>query len=164
MNDSLVKENLSPWWRRTVILVLAFGFTVLIWMTTQTYRNAPPIPGRVVTESGETIFTADDILSGQEVFLRYGLMENGTVWGHGGYLGPDFSAAYLHALALEAGEMLAKKAYDRRFQDLKPPERAAIEAEVQQALKQNRYDPKTKILSFTAFETASYRNQIDAWK
>jgi len=164
MNDSLAKESLSPWWRRAVILVLVFGFGVLIWMTTETYRNAPPIPDRVVTDSGETIFTADDILSGQEVFLRYGLMENGTIWGHGGYLGPDFSAAYLHALALEAGEVLSKKNYDRRPQELKPPERAAVEAEVQQALKQNRYDPRTKTLSFTAFEAASYRNQIGAWK
>ena len=31
-----------------------------------------------------------DILAGQEVFLKYGLMDNGTVWRHGVYLGPDF--------------------------------------------------------------------------
>jgi nitric oxide reductase subunit B len=28
------------------------------------------------------VFTRDDILSGQQVFLKYGLMENGTIWGH----------------------------------------------------------------------------------
>ena len=25
------------------------------------------------------------------MFLKYGLMNNGTIWGHGGMLGPDFS-------------------------------------------------------------------------
>jgi nitric oxide reductase subunit B len=86
-------EKLSPWWRNSVILIMVIGFTVLIWMTATTYRDAPPIPEKVVSIRGETIFTGEDILAGQEVFLKYGLMENGSIWGHGAYLGPDFSAA-----------------------------------------------------------------------
>jgi len=161
MNDSLAKESFHPGGggghsRPRV------RFGVLIWMTTETYRNAPPIPDKVVTDSGETIFTADDILQGRRSFSGMASWKTGRSGGTGGYLGPDFSATYLHALALEAGEVLSKKNYDRRPQELKPPERAAVEAEVQQALKQNRYDPRTKTLSFTAFEAASYRNQTDA--
>src|SRR5512136_2084527 len=101
-------DVLSPWWRNSVILVLALGFTVLIWIAVRAYKDAPPIPVKVVGPVGETIFSRDDILAGQEVFLKYGLMENGTIWGHGAYLGPDFSAAYLHTLSMDAAETIAR--------------------------------------------------------
>ncbi|MEJ2560900.1 MAG: nitric-oxide reductase large subunit, partial [Anaerolineae bacterium] len=106
-------ETLSPWWRHAVILVMVLGFTVLIWLAVRTYTDAPPIPEKVMSPSGETIFTREDILGGQQVFLRYGLMENGTIWGHGAYLGPDFSAEYLHAQVTDAGEMMANQRYGR---------------------------------------------------
>jgi nitric oxide reductase subunit B len=73
-----------------VILILIAGFTVLIVLAILTYRNAPPIPEQVVGPSGEVVFTGADIQAGQQVFLRYALMENGTIWGHGAYLGRDF--------------------------------------------------------------------------
>src|SRR5512145_862837 len=95
-------ETLSPWWRHAVILTMICGFTVLIWLATKTYKEAPPIPAQVVSPTGDVIFTQTDILAGQQVFLRYGVMENGSIWGHGAYLGPDFSAEYLHTLALGA--------------------------------------------------------------
>jgi nitric oxide reductase subunit B len=60
------------------------GFAVLSYLTVRTYTDAPPTPGRVEDTSGRTLFTSDDILRGQEVFLKYGLMEHGTLWGHGG--------------------------------------------------------------------------------
>ena len=66
----------------------------------RTYQSDPPIPDRAVDPSGGTVFTGDDILDGQELFLTYGLMQFGTVYGHGAYLGPDFTADYLHRMAL----------------------------------------------------------------
>ena len=87
--------SLSPWWRHSVILVMIAGFSVLSLVTVLTYTNAPPIPEQAVDATGTVIFTGADILMGQEVFLKYGLMEHGTLWGHGAYLGPDYSAEYL---------------------------------------------------------------------
>ena len=84
-----------------MLLALVFGFTILIWVSARTSSQAPPIPERVVGPAGERLFGKSEILDGQSVFLMRGLMENGSVWGHGGYLGPDFSAEYLHALAAE---------------------------------------------------------------
>ena len=52
-----ITDKLSPWWRNSVILVMGIGFAVLIWMTAATYRDAPPIPEKVVSSTGETIFT-----------------------------------------------------------------------------------------------------------
>lgn len=162
-NDKIQFKELSPWWKNTVILIIILGFTVLIWVAVRSYTDAPPIPGKVLSSTGEEIFTNDDILSGQQVFLKYGLMENGTIWGHGAYLGPDFSASYLHTLALDTSEMVAKKNYDRTLSGLTATEKAAVIAEVQQLLKQNRYDPKTDTLIFIPSEVASYRNQIEIW-
>ena len=86
-------ESLSPWWGRAVGLVMVIGFAVLIMLSVKAYDNAPPIPAKAVTADGEVVFTADDVSSGQEVFLKYGLMNNGTIWGHGGiwarFLGAD---------------------------------------------------------------------------
>ena len=132
-------ETLSPWWRKSVMIVLVIGFAVLIWMAIRAHKDAPPIPEKVVGPSGETIFTRDEIIAGQEVFLKYGLMENGTIWGHGAYLGPDFSAEYLHTLAIDAREHLAKQYYQREWATLSSTEQAAIRGEVQQLLKENRY-------------------------
>ena len=123
-------ESLSLWWRNAVILVLITGFSILIWIAVRAYRDAPPIPEKVVSTMGETVFTGGDIVAGQQVFLKYGLMENGTIWGHGAYLGPDFSAEYLHTLALDAGEMLARQYYRRGLAELSPIERETINSEV----------------------------------
>ena len=114
----MVTEELSPWWRKSVLLVLVVGFAILIWISISALLNAPPIPEQVTHPGGERIFTGEDILAGQQVFLKYGLMENGTIWGHGAYLGPDFSAEYLHALALDTGELIARENFNRGLKEL----------------------------------------------
>ncbi|HXX36047.1 MAG TPA: nitric-oxide reductase large subunit [Thermodesulfobacteriota bacterium] len=160
---NVASEKLSPWWRRSVVLVLLIGFTVLIWMAIRAHEDAPPIPEKVVGPSGETIFTREEIVTGQEVFLKYGLMENGTIWGHGAYLGPDFSAEYLHTLAEDAHVHFSMQQFHRSLPELTSAERAAVGAEVGQLLKQNRYNPQTKILTFTPPEVMSYANQKKKW-
>src|SRR5512139_1689503 len=64
-----------------------------------TYQYKPPIPERAVSISGQTLYTRSDVLAGQGVFLKNGLMEYGSIFGHGAYLGPDFTADYLHRSA-----------------------------------------------------------------
>lgn len=156
-------EKLSPWWKQSVILVLLVGFTVLVWLSARTYQDAPPIPEKIVSQSGETVFTREDILSGQQVFLKYGLMENGSIWGHGAYLGPDFSAQYLHNLVIGMREALANERYNLDYEKLNAIQRSVISAEIQQILKENRYNTKTKTLIFTKPEIISYQKQIINW-
>ena len=156
-------ESLSPWWRNSVILVLAIGFSILLWIAVRAYSDAPPIPDRVVNARGEAICTGADILAGQQVFLKYGLMENGTVWGHGAYIGPDFSAEYLHTLTMDAREMIARGVYRRGPGNLTPIEAETVNAEVRRLLKENRYTPETRTLLYTPEETASFKGQIAKW-
>ncbi|HET6419144.1 MAG TPA: cbb3-type cytochrome c oxidase subunit I [Geobacteraceae bacterium] len=163
MSSGNTAETLSPWWRNSVILVLVIGFSILIWIAVRAYSDAPPIPERVVNSKGETVFTSADILAGQQVFLKYGLMENGTVWGHGAYVGPDFSAEYLHTLTLDAKEMKARSVYRLGTGDLTPIETETVNAEVRRLLKDNRYSPETGTLLYTAEEIASFNGQIGKW-
>lgn len=156
-------KELSPWWKIGVIFIILVGFSILTAIAVKAYRDAPPIPARVVDAQGDTIFTREDILAGQQVFLKYGLMENGTIWGHGAYLGPDFSATYLHNLALTAGDLKAQMLYGQDLADIHGPDRDAVEAAVQRLLKANRYDPRRQTLVFSKPEVASYRNQIGVW-
>jgi len=163
-NIERTSSVLSPGWRYGVVWTFVIGFSVLVFMSVQAYRNVPPIPEKVVGPTGDVIFTGADITAGQEVFLKYGLMENGTIWGHGSYLGPDFSAAYLHALALDANEMLSKEIYGRSFSQLTPRESKTVQSEVSELLKTNRYDPRNKVLVFSRPEALSFNKQIESWK
>ena len=152
-------QPLSPWWRHAVILVMAFGFGLLTLVTVVTYTNAPPIPERVTDVSGATLFTRENIERGQEVFLKHGLMEHGTLWGHGAYLGPDYTAEYLHRLAEIAREVLARESRGRPYAELDSAAASGVDAAVRRTLKENRYDAGTRTLRFSAAETASWRTQ-----
>ena len=162
-DNSHVSDTLSPWWRHCVIIVMAIGFTILIWLSVRTYSDAPPIPATVARVTGKTIFTGEDILSGQQVFLKYGLMENGSVWGHGAYLGPDFSAEYLHTLSIDVSETIARDSYGKDARELNTTEQQAVKAQVQQLLKENRYDSQSQILTFSEGESLSYQRQLNKW-
>ena len=156
-------ETLSPWWRRSVLLVFVFGMAVLIFMSVQAYRYAPPIPESVVDSAGKVIFNRQDIESGQEVFLKYALMQNGSIWGHGSYLGPDFSAAYLHELAVDTGNAIARQEFSTDLSALNEDQRSLIETRVAKLLKENRYDPSSSQLKFLDAEKASYQRQRQFW-
>ena len=158
------KENLPYWWRFGVILTVTLGLTIEVWIASQAYKNAPPIPDRVVDEFGQVLFTGSDILSGQEIFLKFGLMENGSIWGHGAYLGPDFSAAYLHGLAVNTAQYLARRLFQQPLRNLTSLEQKVVFAELERLLKENRYQTETGTLVFTAPEADSFEQQIAAWK
>src|SRR3546814_7230273 len=63
-------EALSPWWVRSVFIVMFVGFAALIGITGLAYHNAPPIPAQVVDDTGQVLFTGEHISNGQEVLDR----------------------------------------------------------------------------------------------
>lgn len=156
-------ETLSRRWPLAVILTMVFGFSVLGLLMVKTYDNAPPIPDRVVDTAGAVVFTGADIRGGQQVFLKYGLMNNGSIWGHGGYLGPDFSASYLHAWALVLADECARDRFGKAYEALPPADRAAIEGEVPSLLRINRYDPTTATLTLPSAGVEAFRRQEIRW-
>ncbi|MCE5335260.1 MAG: cbb3-type cytochrome c oxidase subunit I [Desulfobacteraceae bacterium] len=156
-------DRVSPRWKYALAVIVVLGMAVLIYISARSYSDAPPVPEKVVGPAGQTVFTESDIWEGQQVFLKYGLMDNGSIWGHGAYLGPDFSAEYLHTLGFDASASIARSLYGKAPNALGPVESEVVSAEVMRLLRENRYDPGTKTLSFTRPEVDSFRNQIAKW-
>ncbi len=82
------------------IAIFVFSFAILGWVGTEIFRQAPPIPREVVTSDGQLLIPAEEISNGQNVWQAMGGMESGSIWGHGSYVAPDWSADYLHREAL----------------------------------------------------------------
>jgi nitric oxide reductase subunit B len=155
--------SLSPWWRHSVILVMIAGFSVLSLVTVLTYTNAPPIPEQAVDAAGTVVFTGADIQMGQEVFLKYGLMEHGSLWGHGAYLGPDYSAEYLHRLSEVTRNGMAIGKYGKPFAQLSLDEQSVASSRTATVLKENRYDAASRTLRLSSGEVDAYRIQLSEW-
>lgn len=120
--------------------LLAVMFGVLLLVGGRSFREAPPVPESVVVADGaatEVLFTRGDIDRGRDVWRRLGGMELGSVWGHGSYLAPDWTADVLHR------EALAMLDADGRFDELDEPEKAARIAALAAGLRVNGYDPDT---------------------
>ena len=90
--------------------LLAVSFSVLLWVGTEIHRVMPPIPAQVVSEDGEVLYTRADIEKGRQVWQSIGGHQLGSIWGHGSYVAPDWTADWLHR---EAVEWLDRDALDR---------------------------------------------------
>jgi nitric oxide reductase subunit B len=86
-------------WVQVTALVLLCGLAVLGFLGYRAYSADPPIAAQVRTSSGVVVYTGAEVTAGQHLFLQKGLMEYGSIFGHGAYLGPDFTADYLHRAA-----------------------------------------------------------------
>ncbi len=157
-------DTLSSWWNIAAAITMLFGFGFLILITVKAYENAPPIPATVLDPAGAVLFTSDDVAAGQQVFLKHGLMNNGTIWGHGGYLGPDFSAQYLHNWALDAAEHNAQARFGRPYAELSQPDQASIDGMVAATMGQNNYDAATGTLTLDPAGAESFNRQISYWR
>ena len=135
---------ISSLWFQTSLLTFIVGFAVMGYLAIRISFTHPPIPARVVAPGGQVLFTGDDVMAGQHIFQRYGLMQLGTLFGHGAYLGPDFTAQYLH----RAAQIMTAF---HEGSGLPHPEAAA---QVQQEFKANVYDPTTGTLPYTARPSA----------
>ena len=155
---------LSPWWRHGTLLVMIFGFSVLTVVTVQTYTNAPPIPKRVIDESGATLFLGEEIERGQEVFLKHALMEHGTLWGHGAYLGPDYTAEHLHRQVGLLRDAAATRLSGVPFDALPPQAQGQVADAVRSELKRNRYDPVANTLTYSADQATAARDLTAYWR
>jgi nitric oxide reductase subunit B len=134
----------SKTWLQVVGLVVLVGFFVLGLLAYRTYQSDPPIPERAVAPSGDTLYTGDDVREGQKVFLHHGLMEYGSIFGHGAYLGPDFTADYLHRSSASVRDQLGGDRSDSARQ------------ETIDQFQSNRYDPETKTLALSAEQATAF--------
>ncbi len=142
---------ISSAWFQAAIITYVFGFTILGICAWLVYSQRAPIPERVATPAGETIFTGEDVVRGMNVFQRNGVMEYGTVYGHGAYLGPDFTADYLHRAA---GFM--RSGYDR---PLSPG--TSVQDAIVSELRQNTYRASDATLTWSPLRAAAHARLVD---
>jgi Nitric oxide reductase large subunit len=144
-------------WKLSVLFVLMAGFSTLIFMGHETSTQAPPIPDKVIDgPSGNVLFTGQDILAGQGVFQKYGLMDVGSMFGHGAYNGPDFSADYLHREAVISLDRMGDEKFHKKYDQLSPSERGELKGQLAAEFKENRFDAAQNSLAFTANQVAGY--------
>ena len=126
-----------------LVTVIVASFAVLGYYGGEVYRQAPPVPERVVTTDGEVLFTGQDIKDGQNVWQSMGGQEVGTVWGHGAYVAPDWSADWLHREATWLLDHWAQAEHGNSFASLTDEDQAALKARLKNEIRNNTYDPKT---------------------
>ncbi|MCH9033082.1 MAG: nitric-oxide reductase large subunit [Planctomycetes bacterium] len=123
--------------------VMVISFAVLGYFGLELYRQAPPIPNRVVLSDQTVLFTGQDISDGQNVWQSMGGQEVGSVWGHGAYVAPDWSADWLHREATWLLAHWAKNEHGGEYASLHEEVQASLRQRLKTELRTNTYDPQT---------------------
>ena len=154
----------NPKVRAVLLFLLGLTFGVLILGGQMINKHKPPIPETVRTPSGDMVFTADDVHEGQDYYFSRGGQHIGTIWGHGSYLAPDWSADFLHRMGLfiagrlhGLGPEQAGRFTQKDFDALDNATRARLSALVQDEIRTNRYDAVSGQLVFTPHQAEAFQ-------
>jgi len=151
----MVTAHRKLWWLLGLSITAAF-FILGFWGR-EVYRQAPPIPASVVTTSGTTVFTKDDILTGQQVWQSTGGQQLGSIWGHGAYQAPDWSADWLHREATSLLDIWARREFDRTFAALDAEQQGRLQSRLKAELRTNTFDQATGAVTISDDRLAAIR-------
>ena len=142
-------------------LVILISFSVLLYFGSQIYQQAPPIPQQVTDESGNVLFTGQDIKDGQNIWQSIGGHQVGSIWGHGAYVAPDWTADYLHREALFLLDKWSDEIFGVQFDSLSNDEKASLQSRLQTFLRTNTYDESTGnlVISDERYEAFLYLHE-----
>jgi len=142
---------------KTFFVLAVFGSIIIALIGYfYTAQDLPPYPGTIVSESGVSLSEKDRIFAGQQVWQKYGLMDLGSVWGHGTYRGPDFTAQALHNTSENMRENLARAKYGSTYGSLGKLSKGAVDAVVIDQIKTNRYEPEKDTLTLSSLQEAAF--------
>ena len=131
-----------------LVAVLIGAFSILGYYGFEIYREAPPIPKQYVTEKGEPVITHDDILHGQTAWQTTGGMQLGSVWGHGAYQAPDWTADWLHRELTNWLDIVANQEYGKNFADLNDDQQTLLKSRLTKEYRGSKVDENgTVVLS-----------------
>ena len=137
------------------IAVIVISFSILLYFGDEIYHQAPPIPKKVITTTGKVIFTGQDIKDGQNVWQSLGGQEVGTIWGHGAYQAPDWSADWLHREARTMLSTLAKLNGADSYETLSESQKAFLKVMLQTNIRKNTYDDSDSTITVTPARAAA---------
>ncbi len=144
-----------------ILFAVLFGsFAVLLLIGRDIAIKAPPMPERVVTESGETVYTRADIQRGRQVWQSMGGMQLGSIWGHGGYVAPDWSADWLHRESLALMNQWAGGGYAA----LDPEAQSGLQDRLRREMRPNTYDAGTGTITLSDERAAAIAEVSDHYE
>ncbi|MEJ2247518.1 MAG: cbb3-type cytochrome c oxidase subunit I [Acidobacteriota bacterium] len=150
--------------KKAAIVCFIFAMGGLLLGGLVANREAPPYPERVLAPDGTQLFTRADILAGQDVYQRYGLMDHGSVWGHGSQRGMEFSAVTLHRMGVKVRQQLSFAEYGRDYEELTTEEKDLIDIRTRRNMKANRYDPAEDALQLDDTQAAALQDNLEFWE
>src|SRR6478672_3134746 len=121
-------------------IIMLVSFAVLGGVGYKAINNGPPIPAKVVTADGKVLFSGETIRNGQNVWQSTGGQEIGTIWGHGAYVAPDWSADYLHRQSVIVLNSWARQDGFVNFEAMPAEYRAALQGRLTELTRRNTYD------------------------
>ena len=142
------------WIYAALMVVVSFG--ILGWIGTRIYQEMPPIPEQVVATGGRVIIGSGEIKRGQNVWQTLGGMEVGSIWGHGSYVAPDWTADWLHREALAVLDEWARAEFARRYGELSVEQQAGLRGRLEEMYRANTYDPASGTLRIDPARARAY--------
>ncbi|CAM3505257.1 nitric-oxide reductase large subunit [Aeromicrobium ponti] len=154
--NKVVKRNKNALLKSILIFTIIASFTVLLMGGYWIFKEQAPRPLEVTNEKGEVILTKETIMGGQAVFQKYGLMDYGTVLGHGSYMGPDYTAEALTVYTEGMKDFRAEEKYGKPFDEITGEEQTVIRDLVKTEMRENRYDPDSDTMVITDAQVYGY--------
>jgi nitric oxide reductase subunit B len=140
---------------------MVVSFAVLGYYGYEIYHKAPPIPDKVVTSDGTVLFTGQDIRDGQNVWQSIGGQELGSIWGHGSYQAPDWTADWLHKEAVAMLDAWSFEKHAKKFAEIDAPDQAFLKSILQQEIRKNTYSESAKTITVSANRAMAIKNTSD---
>lgn len=141
-------------------IIGTFMVTILIYYTATLQKEVPPIPQQVQSQSGEVLYTYDDVVEGKGYFQQFDLMDYGTLLGMGAYLGPDFSTEFVHKRAESLYASYARSLYGKRIADLDAVELAGVKARTIEDFKEQTVLKEDGVI-YTDVSANAYKKNVD---
>jgi nitric oxide reductase subunit B len=141
-------------------LVMLLSFLVLGWIGARIYQEKPPIPSQVITTDGSVMVAEGEIGAGQNVWQSMGGMEVGSVWGHGSYVAPDWTADWLHREAIFILDRWANDEFGSEFAKLDGERQAQLQGRLSKEMRTNTYDPATGNVTVSPIRAAAFQANL----
>jgi nitric oxide reductase subunit B len=142
------------------VLVLFVSFVVLGWIGTRIHDEMPPLVNKVVTTEGTVVIDTGEVSAGQNVWQTLGGMEVGSVWGHGSYVAPDWTADWLHREAVFILDRWAKSDHGTEFDKLDNEKQSQLSGRLATLLRTNTYDAATQTVTVAPVRADAFESNL----
>jgi nitric oxide reductase subunit B len=106
------------------------------------------------------LLAENDIEKGQNVWQAMGGMQVGSIWGHGSYVAPDWTADYLHRESLFVLDRMAETQFGAKYSDLPSESQAMLRDRLVTIMRTNNYDEATKTLTVATFREEAFEDNL----